>query len=103
MREFQAETKRQLQAMIKAHLQSMSLIGAPFQHTGTYDFANQTITDSVRALVPIMLQNRLTPPPQETYSLNRKLSGAFLVCARLGSRVDCQGLWEEVVADYREG
>ena len=47
-----------------------------------------------------MLKHRLTPPPKETYSLNRKLSGAFLMCARLGANVDCQKLWEEIVGDY---
>jgi aarF domain-containing kinase len=50
-----------------------------------------------------MLKHRLTPPPSETYSLNRKLSGAFLMCARLGARVDCGKLWEEHVAGYKEG
>jgi aarF domain-containing kinase len=47
-----------------------------------------------------MLRHRLTPPPVETYSLNRKLSGSFLLCARLGSRVDCMALWEEATRGY---
>ena len=73
----------------------------PFSHSGPYAFADQTITDSVRALIPIMLKHRLTPPPNETYSLNRKLSGAFLMCARLRANVDCKRLWEEVVGGYK--
>ena len=44
-----------------------------------------------------MLANRLTPPPRETYSLNRKLSGAFLLAARLGAEVECGKLWEGMV------
>jgi aarF domain-containing kinase len=92
-----------IQEMLDAHLKSMSLVASPFCHEGKYEFANQTITDSVRALIPIMLRHRLTPPPPETYSLNRKLSGAFLMCARLGANVDCQQLWEEHVAGYKEG
>ncbi|OCF37032.1 Atypical/ABC1/ABC1-A protein kinase [Kwoniella heveanensis CBS 569] len=89
--------------MLEAHLDSMALVASPFSYQGKYPFAKQTITDSVRALIPIMLKHRLTPPPQETYSLNRKLSGAFLMCAKLGANVDCQKLWEDVVGDYREG
>ncbi|WVW86628.1 hypothetical protein I302_108681 [Kwoniella bestiolae CBS 10118] len=89
--------------MVEAHLDSMALVASPFSHKGKYQFAEQTITDSVRALIPIMLKHRLTPPPQETYSLNRKLSGAFLMCAKLGANVDCQRLWEEEVGGYREG
>lgn len=91
------------QEMLNAHLDSMSLVASPFCHEGLYAFANQTITDSVRALVPVMLKHRLTPPPPETYSLNRKLSGAFLMCARLGANVDCGKLWKENVAGYKEG
>ncbi|WVF68685.1 hypothetical protein IAT40_003457 [Kwoniella sp. CBS 6097] len=89
--------------MLEAHLDSMALVASPFSHEGKYEFAKQTITDSVRSLIPIMLKHRLTPPPQETYSLNRKLSGAFLMCAKLGANVDCQKLWEEVVGNYKEG
>lgn len=47
-----------------------------------------------------MLRHRLTPPPVETYSLNRKLSGSFLLCARLGSRVDAMALWHEAIRGY---
>jgi hypothetical protein len=50
-----------------------------------------------------MLEHRLTPPPVPTYSLNRKLSGAFLMCAKLGANVDCKALWEEYVSGYEEG
>ena len=89
--------------MLQAHLDSMALVASPFAHRGAYDFTHQTITDSVRALIPVMLKHRLTPPPSETYSLNRKLSGAFLMCARLGARVYCGKLWEEHVAGYKEG
>lgn len=103
--------------MVKAHLDSMALVASkssfsqpdvssssgPFCHKGPYAFAQQTITSSVRALIPIMLAHRLTPPPQETYSLNRKLSGAFLMCAKLEAHVDCNKLWEEVVGNYKQG
>ncbi|UOH82312.1 hypothetical protein LQV05_005009 [Cryptococcus neoformans] len=89
--------------MVQAHLDSMALVASPFSHHGPYPFAKQTITDSIRALIPIMLKHRLTPPPQETYSLNRKLSGAFLMCAKMRANVDCKKLWEEEVGGYKEG
>ncbi|WWD20079.1 hypothetical protein CI109_104553 [Kwoniella shandongensis] len=89
--------------MLEAHLDSMALVASPFSHDGPYPFAKQTITDSIRALIPVMLKHRLTPPPPETYSLNRKLSGAFLMCAKLGANVDCKQLWEQEVGNYKEG
>ncbi|KAG8841833.1 hypothetical protein FRB96_006774 [Tulasnella sp. 330] len=70
-------------AILDAQLQTMSLLGEPFRsvsrlndNDGRFDFSN-ILPTQIRALIPTMLQNRLTPPPRETYSLNRKLSGAF--------------------------
>ncbi|KAJ9105795.1 hypothetical protein QFC19_003362 [Naganishia cerealis] len=88
------------QAMLQAHLRSMELLAVPFTEA-TYDFSRQSVTDEVKKLIPTMLKYRLTPPPNETYSLNRKLSGSFLLCAKLGSRVNCRELWDDVVGDYK--
>ncbi|KAI1954246.1 hypothetical protein LOZ57_000596 [Ophidiomyces ophidiicola] len=87
------------QAMTNAHLESILTIAEPFRQSSPYiyDFSNQTITDRVRHLIPLMLNERLSPPPEETYSLHRKLSGAFLLCARLGSRVPCRELFENAL------
>ncbi|KAL7424905.1 hypothetical protein Q5752_000592 [Cryptotrichosporon argae] len=93
-------TGEEKEVMLDAHLESMSLLASPFRHEGLYPFASQTITARVRQLIPVMLQHRLTPPPPETYSLNRKLSGAFLMCARLGANVDCRALWERYAGGY---
>ncbi|EPQ67670.1 Bgt-42 [Blumeria graminis f. sp. tritici] len=82
--------------MLDAHVTSILTLAEPFLETSpsVYDFRDQTITDRVRELIPVMMRERLAPPPEETYSLHRKLSGAFLLCARLGSRVPCRKLFE---------
>jgi len=84
------------QAMVKAHVSSVLTLAEPFRRDSpkVYDFRDQTITERVRGLIPVMLRERLAPPPEETYSLHRKLSGAFLLCARLGSRVRCREMFE---------
>lgn len=91
--------------MLDAHIQSVLTLAEPFQTDGpeVYDFRDQTITDRVRGLIPVMVRERLAPPPEETYSLHRKLSGAFLLCARLGSRVPCRELFEQAVEKYHAG
>ncbi|WFC97943.1 hypothetical protein MYAM1_000663 [Malassezia yamatoensis] len=88
--------------MVKAHIDSMIALGEPFRASAPqpFPFANQTITDEVRKQIPIMLRERVRPPPPETYSLNRKLSGAFLLCARLEANVDCAKLFQRVTSQY---
>ncbi|KAH8733153.1 ubiquinone biosynthesis protein-like protein coq-8 [Phaeosphaeriaceae sp. PMI808] len=88
--------------MLDAHVQSVLTLAEPFRADGPeiYDFRDQTITDRVRNLIPVMVNERLAPPPEETYSLHRKLSGAFLLCARLGSRVSCRELFSKAVAKW---
>ncbi|KAF1362079.1 ubiquinone biosynthesis protein coq-8 [Lizonia empirigonia] len=90
-------------AMLNAHIDSVLTLAEPFKSSGpaVYDFRDQTITDRVRDLIPVMVKERLAPPPEETYSLHRKLSGAFLLCARLGSRVPCRELFEQAIKTYQ--
>lgn len=95
-------TGEEKDSMRNAHLESMIALGEPFRPDAPdpYPFAHQTITNRVRAQIPLMLRERLTPPPEPTYSLNRKLSGAFLLCARLKANVSCRGLLDSVTKDY---
>jgi len=89
------------EAMMKAHVTSILTLAEPFSKDApeVYDFSLQTVTDRVKAQIPLMIRERLAPPPEETYSLHRKLSGAFLLCARLGSRVRCREIFEEAVRE----
>ena len=82
--------------MVDAHVDSVLTLAGPFMQDApdVYDFKDQTITDRVRGLIPIMIRERLAPPPEETYSLHRKLSGAFLLCAKLESRIRCKELFK---------
>ncbi|KAK4179053.1 putative ABC transporter [Triangularia setosa] len=92
-------TGHESKAMLEAHLTSVMTLAEPFMETApeVYDFRDQTITERVKAQIGVMIHERLAPPPEETYSLHRKLSGAFLLCARLGSRVRCRELFAEAL------
>jgi aarF domain-containing kinase len=82
--------------MIKAHIQSIISVGQPFSKPGLFDFGNQTMTREIYELMPVMLKNRLKPPPPEVYSLHRKLSGAYLMNIHLKSKIPSRELFQEV-------
>lgn len=92
-------TGHESKVMAEAHITSVLTLAEPFLQSApeVYDFRDQTITERVKAQIPVMIRERLAPPPEETYSLHRKLSGAFLLCARLGSRVRCRDLFEQAL------
>ncbi|XP_042475953.1 protein ABC transporter 1, mitochondrial [Macadamia integrifolia] len=89
--------------MLEAHVQAGFIVGLPFSKPGGYDFRSTNITHSISNLGATMLKHRLTPPPDEVYSLHRKLSGAFLACIKLGAVVPCRELLLEVYEHYQFG
>lgn len=89
--------------MIDVHVQAGFVVGFPFSKPGGYDFRSSNITQSITNLGATMLRHRLRPPPDEVYSLHRKLSGAFLACIKLGAVVPCRELLLQVYEQYQFG
>ncbi|KAF8401198.1 hypothetical protein HHK36_012129 [Tetracentron sinense] len=96
-------TGMESEIMLEAHSQAGFVVGLPFSKSGGYDFRSTNITQSISNLGATMLKHRLTPPPDEAYSLHRKLSGAFLACIKLGAVVPCRELLLEVYEQYQFG
>ncbi len=57
--------------MEQAHSDAVLILGEAFQKDEIFDFGAQETTRKINELVPVMLKYRLTPPPEETYSLHR--------------------------------
>ncbi|KAL0061105.1 hypothetical protein AAF712_012099 [Marasmius tenuissimus] len=100
-------TGQENELMLDAHVKSMTLLATPFKGSTKQPYAFgpgtewEDITRRIREQIPVMLQHRLTPPPKETYSLNRKLSGAFLLASRLRAVVDTKAIWDSVIQNYK--
>ncbi|XP_024018175.1 protein ABC transporter 1, mitochondrial [Morus notabilis] len=94
-------TGMESEIMLEAHAQAGFVVGLPFSRASGYDFRSTNIMQSISNLGATMLKHRLTPPPDEAYSLHRKLSGAFLACIKLGAVVPCRELLLEVYEHYQ--
>eukprot|EP00759_Apiculatamorpha_spiralis_P008539 PhF_6_TR15489/c0_g1_i1/m.24097/K08869/ADCK, ABC1; aarF domain-containing kinase len=92
-------TGEENRAMMNAHCESVKVIAKPFSSVGSFDFGEVSISSMLIPHVKIMIQNRICPPPLEVYSLHRRLSGAYLLCTRLGSRVNVQEMWSQHFAE----
>lgn len=80
--------------MLNAHTEAGFIVGTPFSREGVYDFGTHSgMTARVSELGSVMLKHRMTPPPEEAYSLHRRLSGAFLACMKLRAQVPCRELF----------
>ncbi|XP_058807620.1 atypical kinase COQ8B, mitochondrial isoform X2 [Phymastichus coffea] len=88
--------------MEEAHVDAVMILGQVFDRDHEYfDFGGQDVTRRIQALVPTIVHHRLCPPPEEIYSLHRKLSGVFLLCAKLNVKINCRDMFREVYNNYK--
>ncbi|EFC46091.1 predicted protein [Naegleria gruberi] len=95
-------TGQESKEMNEAHATAAMHIGEPFACEGIYDFRSKAIPERVTKIIPTMLKQRLTAPPPVTYSLHRKLSGAFLLCNKLDVAIECREIFLDVYNRYME-
>uniref|UniRef100_A0A8C1P806 Coenzyme Q8B n=2 Tax=Cyprinus carpio TaxID=7962 RepID=A0A8C1P806_CYPCA len=84
-----------------AHVEAVMILGEAFASTEAFDFGTQCTTQRIQSLIPVMLRHRLTPPPEESYSLHRKMAGSFLICSKLKARIPCRNMFLDVYNAYQ--
>ena len=88
--------------MNEAHVNSVMILSEPFRENKAYNFSTTNATLRMQELVPIMLKNRLCPPPPEIYSLHRKMSGLFLMASKLKANINCSNLYRNIENEFTE-
>jgi len=86
-----SDSERHAESVLKV----IRLACEPIVHKGIYDFgASDLIARARDAGIEMLFSSggEFRAPPPETVFLHRKLVGSFLVCARIGARVNVQKL-----------
>uniref|UniRef100_A0A8C4QCY8 Coenzyme Q8B n=1 Tax=Eptatretus burgeri TaxID=7764 RepID=A0A8C4QCY8_EPTBU len=99
-RDLKLLTGYETKEMEKAHVEAVTILGEVFGNEKPFDFRLQNTTQRIHSLLPVLLRHRLVPPPEEVYSLHRKLAGTFLLCTRLHACIPCHQLFQEVYNSY---
>ncbi|XP_075692219.1 atypical kinase COQ8B, mitochondrial [Rhinoderma darwinii] len=84
----------------EAHVDAVMILGEAFASEEPFNFGTQNTTKRIHDLIPVMLKHRLAPPPEETYSLHRKMAGSFLICAKLKATIPCKELFDSTYRQY---
>ncbi|XP_041986302.1 atypical kinase COQ8B, mitochondrial [Aricia agestis] len=103
-REMKFLTGYETKIMEETHVDTVMIMGEVFtmEGDGEFDFSTQQTTKRIQSLVPTILTHRLCPPPEEIYSLHRKLSGVFLLCSKLKVKMNCRTMFQEIYEQYKK-
>lgn len=89
------------ESVIEAHISIIELLASPFSGKSDqlYDFKahGPSIAQKLTHNMSVILREGKSAPPEETFGLHRKLSGIYMLCAKLGAKIPSSKLFSEIV------
>ena len=87
-------TGEESKEMYDAHYEGTRIIGEPFRMKDgeLFDYGGAGLAQKIGGLLPTLSKHRLTPPPQEVYSLHKKIVGCYLMCIKLRAQVPARDI-----------
>jgi predicted unusual protein kinase regulating ubiquinone biosynthesis (AarF/ABC1/UbiB family) len=84
---------------LRAALDLMFLVCEPLRRSGPYDFAHTTLAARARdaGFDLAFRKGFVRAPPPDAIFLHRELAGTFLLCGRIGARVDVRAVLEPLL------
>lgn len=86
--------------MLEAHKMSGYTVGEPFWSDEPFDFRGSNISSRLSSHMAVFMKHRLTAPPEEVYTLHRKIAGAFMLCIKLNAKIQCRDILRDIVEHY---
>ena len=94
-------TGEENEQMLRAHKLSGFTVGEPFWWNNAFDSQGSNISTRIGKHTSVLLKHSLTPPPEEVYTLHRKLAGAYMLCIKLRANILSRDMLEDIVPNHK--
>ncbi|XP_031621626.1 atypical kinase COQ8B, mitochondrial-like [Contarinia nasturtii] len=90
-------TEDDSEVLVEAHMNAAMMFGEIFRNDGDFDFGEENLSERLSVEVAKMIEQRMSPPPEEVYSINRKISGIVSLCSKLNIKINCRQIYNEII------
>lgn len=84
------------EALKEAHLNTAIMFGEIFR-CNEYNFGKENLSERLSNEVEKTVEHRRHPPPDEIYSINRKLTGIIALCSKFNVSINCRKIYSDFI------
>lgn len=88
--------KDDVEALKEAHLNTAIMFGEIFR-CNEYNFGEAILSERLSNEVEKIVEHQRNPPPDEIYSINRKLTGIIALCSKFKVSINCAKIYNDFI------